>query len=57
MESGSKIVRKVDAAETANCSTFFNVSLAQNDYVELYVANDTSTDDLVVIDAILGISS
>ena len=57
VEAGSKIVRKVDAAETANCSTFFNVSLAQNDYVELYVANDTSTDDLVVIDAILGISS
>jgi len=56
VEAGSKIVRKVDAAQTANCSTFFNVSLAQNDYIELYVGNDTSTDNLVVSEAILGIS-
>ena len=56
VEAGSKIVRKVDAAETANCSTFFNVSLAQNDYIELYVGNDSSTDNLVVSEAILGIS-
>ena len=56
VEAGSKIVRKVDAADTANCSTFFNVSLAQNDYIELYVGNDSSTDNLVVSEAILGIS-
>jgi hypothetical protein len=57
VEAGSKIVRKVDAAQSANCSTFFNVSLAQNDYVELYVSNETSTDNLTVIDAVFGISS
>ncbi len=55
VEAGSKIVREVDTAQTANCSTFFNVSLAQNDYVELYVGNATSTDNVVVTDAILGL--
>lgn len=55
VEAGSKIVREVDTAQTANCSTFFNVSLAQNDYIELYVGNATSTDNVVVTDAILGL--
>jgi hypothetical protein len=55
VEAGSKITRKVDAAESANASTFFNVSLAQNDFIELYIGNDTSTDDVVLIDAIVGI--
>jgi hypothetical protein len=55
VEAGSKITRKVDAAESANASTFFNVSLSQNDFIELYIGNDTSTDDVVLIDAIVGI--
>lgn len=55
VEAGSKITRKVDAAESANASTFLNVSLSQNDFIELYVGNDTSTDNVVLIDAILGI--
>ena len=55
VEAGSKITRKVDAAESANASSFFNVSLAQNDYIELYIGNDTSTDNVVLVDAILGI--
>ena len=55
VEAGSKITRKVDAAESANASTFFNVSLFQNDFIELYIGNDTSTDNVVLIDAIVGI--
>ena len=55
VEAGSKITRKVDAAESANASTFFNVLLSQNDYIELYIGNDTSTDNVVLIDAIMGI--
>lgn len=55
VEAGSKITRKVDAAGSANASTFFNVSLSQNDYIELYIGNDTSTDNVVLIDAIMGI--
>jgi len=55
VEAGSKITRKVDSAESANASTFFNVSLSQNDYIELYIGNDTSTDNVVLIDAIVGI--
>ena len=55
VEAGSKITRKVDAAESANASTFFNVSLSQNDFIELYIGNDTSTDNVVLIDAIVGI--
>ena len=55
VEAGSKITRKVDAAESANASSFFNVSLSENDFIELYIGNDTSTDNVVLIDAILGI--
>jgi len=55
VEAGSKITRKVDAAESANASTFFNVSLSENDFIELYIGNDTSTDNVVLIDAIVGI--
>ena len=55
VEAGSKITRKVDAAESANASSFFNVSLSENDFIELYIGNDTSTDNVVLVDAILGI--
>lgn len=57
VEAGSKIVREVDTTQTANCSTFFNVSVSQNDYIELYVGNASGTDNIVVTDAILGISN
>lgn len=55
VEAGSKITRKVDSSESANASTFFNVSLFQNDFIELYIGNGTSTDNVVLIDAIVGI--
>ena len=53
--AGTKIVRQVDASGGANASTFFNVSLATNDYIELFVSNDTSTDNIIVSDTILGV--
>jgi hypothetical protein len=52
--SEAKISRIVDAADSANVSLNYNVALETNDYVELYVSNDTSTDDVVVIDSLFG---
>ncbi len=53
--AGSKIVREVDTAQTANLFTFFNISLAQNDFVEVFVGNATSTDNVVVSDIVIGL--
>ena len=54
--SNAKISRIVSSSESANVSLFFNVSLANNDYLELFVANETSTNDVLVTDALFGVS-
>ena len=59
VEDGSKITREVDSGtgDYGNCGTFFNISLSQNDYIELFIENQTSTDDVEVRDAILGVTN
>jgi len=52
--SEAKISRIVDAASSANVSLSYNVALSTNDYVELYVSNGSSTDNIVVIDSLFG---
>ena len=52
----AKITRIVSATESANVSLAFNVSLANSDYIELFVANETSTNNVLVTDALLGVS-
>jgi len=53
--AGTKIIRQVDTSGGANAGTFFNISFSTNDYVELFVSNDTSTDNIIVSDTILSI--
>lgn len=53
--AGTKIVRQVDTSGGANAGTFFNISFSTNDYVELFVSNDTSTDNIIVSDTILSV--
>tara|TARA_R110000851_G_scaffold186716_1_gene336117 strand:- start:1436 stop:2284 length:849 start_codon:yes stop_codon:yes gene_type:complete len=52
----AKISRTVSSTESANVSLAFNLSLANNDYIELFVANETSTNDVLVTDALFGVS-
>ena len=52
----AKITRIVSATESANVSLAFNVSLANSDYIELFVANETSTNNVLVTDALFGVS-
>lgn len=54
--SNAKITRIVSSTESANVSLSFNVSLANNDYLELFVANETGTNDVLVTDALFGVS-
>jgi len=37
-------------------SLFYNISLATNDYLELFVANDTDAIDVLVTDALFGVA-
>ena len=53
--SAAKITRIVSFGATANVSLNYNVSMATNDYLELYVSNGTSTDDILVTDALFGV--
>lgn len=53
--SAAKITRIVSFGATANVSINYNVSMATNDYLELYVSNGTSTDDILVTDALFGV--
>ena len=52
----AEISRTVSSTESANVSLAFNLSLANNDYIELFVANETSTNDVLVTDALFGVS-
>ena len=52
----AKISRTVSSTESANVSLAFNLSLANNDYIELFVANETSTNDVLVTNALFGVS-
>jgi len=54
--SAAKISRQVSSTESANVSLAFNVSLSNSDYLELFVANDTDTTDILVTDALFGVS-
>jgi len=54
--AAARITRTVSTAETGNMSLFYNISLETNDYVELFIANDTDTIDVLVTDALFGIS-
>lgn len=54
--TGSKLVRSVGATDKGNVGTFFNVSMETSDYLEVFVANDTDTDNITVVDCIFKVS-
>jgi len=54
--TAARITRTVSTAETGNMSLFYNISLATNDYLEIFVANDTDTIDVLVTDALFGVA-
>lgn len=53
--SAAKITRIISFGATGNVSLNYNVSMATNDYLELYVSNGTSTDDILVTDVLFGV--
>jgi len=54
--AAARITRTVSASETGNMSLFYNISLATDDYLELFVANDTNTIDVLVTDVLFGVA-
>jgi hypothetical protein len=57
VQAGSEVGRIVDSGSGSygNVGTFFKVSLSENDFVELFVENKTSTDDVDVLNVILSV--
>lgn len=54
--SGSGITRRTDSGNPGAITTIWQVEMATNDYVELFVSNETSATDITVIDAILRVN-
>ena len=54
--SAAKISRLVSASNTANVGVFYNVSVATSDYLEVFVSNGTSTNNITVTDCLFGVS-
>ena len=52
----AKISRTVTAGSVGNVGLFYNVSMTSQDYVEIYVANGTSTNNITVTDCLFGVS-
>ena len=53
--TNAKISRVISFGQTGNVSLNFTVSLSTNDYLELFVSNNTSTDDILVTDVLFGV--
>jgi hypothetical protein len=54
--TNAKMTRTVSSGASGNVSIVFNISMATSDYVELFVANNSSTNDITVTDCLLGVS-
>ena len=54
--SGAKASRDVTGSNAGNVGIFFNVSMSANDYLEVFVANDSGTNDITVVDCLFGVS-
>jgi len=53
--TNANISRVISFGQTGNVSLNFTVSLSTNDYLELFVSNGTSTDDILVTDVLFGV--
>ena len=54
--SAAKISRLVSSTNTANLGVFYNVSVATSDYLEVFVSNATTTNNITVTDCLFGVS-
>ena len=54
--TNAKMTRTVSSGASGNVSIVFNISMTTSDYVELFVANNSSTNDITVTDCLLGVS-
>ena len=54
--SAAKISRLVSASNTANVGVFYNVSVATSDYLEVFVSNATTTNNITVTDCLFVVS-
>jgi hypothetical protein len=52
----AKINRVFDSGDIGNVGVFYNISMTASDYLEVFVANTTSTNDLTVTDVLFGVS-
>ena len=50
----TKMSDTISTGHPRSITTFANISLASNDYIEIYVRNESTTDNLTVTNAILG---
>ncbi len=54
--TASKLTRAVTGSARGNVGTFFNVSMDNSDYLEVFVANDSDTNNITVVDCLFGVS-
>ena len=52
----AKISRVVSSGATGNVGVFYNISMTSSDYLEVFVSNDTSTNNITVTDCLFGVS-
>lgn len=54
--TASKLTRAVTSSARGNVGTFFNVSMDTSDYLEVFVANDSGTNNITVVDCLFGVA-
>ena len=54
--SAAKINRVFDSGDIGNVGIFYNLSMTASDYLEVFVANATGTNNLTVTDVLFGVS-
>jgi hypothetical protein len=52
--SSSKTTTTTSSGLYRSLATFANIELDDGDYVEIFVRNESTTDNLIVLDAIIG---
>ena len=51
----TRMTNTITAGLSRSMATFANIELTTNDYLEIYVSNDSTTDNLIVSRAVLGV--
>ena len=54
--TASKLTRAVTGSAVGNVGTFFNISMDTSDYLEVFVANDSDTNNITVVDCLFGVA-